>query len=80
MFTNHLVFPHCNPYFTWDEEKTLWNFLYDEKISKSLTNFILPSLYASVNTDEFPAFFKLADVIPVFKKGSKKFEKVTKGQ
>ena len=35
------------------------------------SNFIHPAINASINKNEFPSFLKLADVIPVFKKGSK---------
>ena len=34
-------------------------------------DFIHPAINVSINKNEFPSFLKLADVIPVFKKGSK---------
>ena len=34
-------------------------------------HFIHPAISASINKNEFPSFLKLADVITVFKKGSK---------
>ena len=34
-------------------------------------DFIHPAINASINKNEFPSFLKLADVMPVFKKGSK---------
>ena len=34
-------------------------------------DFIHPAINATINKNEFPSFLKLADVIPVFKKGSK---------
>ena len=36
-----------------------------------LTDFVHPSINASVSNGEFPSFLKLANVIPVFKKDSK---------
>ena len=35
------------------------------------TDFIHPSINASINNGDFPSFLKLANVIPVFKKDSK---------
>ena len=43
-----------------------------QKLSKRMsTSLIQPVINASINKGEFPSFLNLADVIPVFKKGSK---------
>ena len=40
-------------------------------------DFIHPAINASINKKEFPSFLKLADVVPVFKKGSKNSKIIT---
>ena len=45
----------------------------------NFADFIHPAINASINKNEFSSFLKLADVIPVFKKGSKT-ENIITGQ
>ena len=41
----------------------------DDVIDFHINYFIHPAINASINKNEFPSFLKLAEVMPVFKKG-----------